>query len=79
MCADRLYERLRTGHRRHARHAILQRRSPDCLFIEVRNSTQGRIDYEGYLTALDVVHDVRAALVNLKHCLHVQSDFEQAR
>src|SRR6185369_17891671 len=77
--ADRFHERLRAGHRRHARHTILQRCSPDCLFVVMRCTTKGRIDHERYLTALDMVHEVRAARVDLENCFDVESDFNQAR
>src|SRR6185436_16090906 len=40
---DRFDECLRTSHRRHTRHAILQRCSTDRLFIVVRHTSQGRI------------------------------------
>ena len=77
--SDSFDERLRTRHRRHTRHSVLQRRATNRLFVVVRSSTKGRIDYEGYVTALDVVHDVWPSFVDLEHRLDIHSDFKQPR
>src|SRR5437764_1142493 len=45
--SDRFDECLRASHRRHARHVVLQRRASNRLFIVVRSTTKGCIDYEG--------------------------------
>src|ERR1051325_7876558 len=78
-CGDGFDKRLGTSHRSHTGHAALQRSAPDRLFVEVRGAAEGRIDYEGDLAFLYMVHDVRPALVDFENSLDTQSYFEQPR
>src|SRR5215211_4848176 len=78
-CGNGFDERLSASHRSHAWHAVLQRSTPDCLFVIMRRAAEGRIDDQGDLTLLDVVHDVWPAFVDLENILDAHSHFEQPR
>src|SRR5215216_6883409 len=78
-CCNGFDERLSTSHRSHTWHAVLQRSTPDRLFVIMRCAAQGRIDDQGDLTLLDVVYDVWPAFVDLENILDTHSHFEQPR
>jgi len=76
---DRIHERLRAGHGRHTGDVMLQGGAADRLLVVMRRAPQGCVDDERDLALFDVVHDVRAALIDLKDCLDFKPDFTQAR
>src|SRR5687767_14119140 len=76
---DGFDERLRARHRRHAGHIVLQCCAPNRLFVVVRGTTKGCINYERDLTTLYVVHNVWSTFVDLKNSLDRHSNFKQPR
>src|ERR1700752_421901 len=76
---DRSNQRLRPRHGRNTRYIVLQGGPPNRLLIKVRNATQRGVDDQRYLTALNVVHNVRTSFVNLENIFHCQSDFAKSR
>src|SRR3954471_5031076 len=76
---ERLDQSLGPGHRRYARHVVLQRGAADCLFVEMRRATERRIDYQSDVTLFDIVGDIGPAFIYFEDRRAFQTDFAQAR
>src|SRR4051812_16207690 len=70
---------LPASHRRNARHVVLKCRAANGLFVIMRSSTQRRVDYQGDVTLLNMVSDVRAAFIHFENCVAFETDFSQPR
>src|SRR5207302_11315241 len=52
---------------------------PNCLFVVMRSAAQRSVDYQSDLALLDMIGDVRAALVDFEDRRAFESDFAQTR
>src|SRR5205809_5893925 len=77
--AQSLDQRMRPSHRRHAGHVVLQSGAPDCLFVIMRSAAQRSVDYQSDLALLDVISDVRPALVDFEDRRAFEANFAQTR